>query len=111
MLLNGVQHPADFKGYTTIALHRIPKSHPERLKMMDIKDTRRSLTTGCINFVPEDFYRLADEISPNGTPVYILPEETGNKLEVISLPKGLWMKPRYNNPEQENIFITAMKKY
>ena len=111
LVLNGIQHPSDFKYNTSIGLHQIPKSHPERLNMLNIKDARRSMTTGCVNFMPEDFYRLAEEIKPNGTSVYILPEETGNKLEAILLPKGLWMKPKYADPEKENIFISAMKKF
>lgn len=111
LVLNGVQHPIDFRCLTSIGLHQVPKSHPERLEMLDIKDTRRSMTTGCVNFMPEDFYRLADEINPNRTSVYILPEDTGNKLEVVLLPKGLWMKPKYADLEKENIFVAAMKKF
>ena len=111
LVLNGVQHPTEYKCMTSIGLHQVPQSHPERLRMLDIKDTRRSMTTGCVNFMPEDFYRLADEIKPNGTTVYILPEETGNKLEVVLLPKGLWMKPKYADLEKENIFVAAMKKF
>ena len=111
LVLNGIQHPIDFKYRTSIGLHQIPKSHPERLNMLNIKDARRSMTTGCVNFMPEDFYRLADEINSNGTSVYILPEEAGNKLEAVLLPKGLWMKPKYADPEKENIFLAAMKKF
>ena len=111
LVLNGVQHPADFKYKTAIGLHKIPNSCPERLNMLDIKDARRSLTTGCVNFMPNDFCRMVKKINPKGTSIYILPEDPGNKLEVVLLPNGLWMKPKYANDKEENMFLDAMEKF
>ena len=111
LLLDGVQHPAGFNYRTTLALHQVSKSHPERLPEFNIKDRRRGITTGCVNFLPEEFYRLAEEITPNRTPVYILPEEKGNKLELVLLPDGLWFKTNYADTKKENEFLSAMAKF
>ena len=112
LVLNGVQHPASFKGYTSLALHQVSqKQLAERMKMFNFEGVRRSMSTGCINFIPQDFYRFGSEIKPNGTHVFILPEETGNSLELISSPNGLWFKTKYSDEEKENIFLDAMQKF
>lgn len=110
LVLDGVQHPADYWYRTTIGLHQVPNSHPERIEMFAQKGQRRSMSTGCVNFLTEDFKRMIGEIRPTGTSVYILPEDAGNKLEVVSLPNGLWMKTKYADEKKENILLEAMKK-
>lgn len=111
LLLKGVQHPIDFKNHTSISLHQVSKSHPERLESYNTQGIRRGISTGCINFLPDEFYRLIDEINPEKTPIYILPEEQGNKLELVNLPNGLWFKPKFADNSKENIFLDAMKKF
>lgn len=111
LLLKGVQHPADYKERTMIALHEIPNTMLERNKMFEINGSRRSMSTGCVNFRKEDFKQLAQEINPTGTPVYILPEEKGNRLELISTPNGLWFKTNYKDKEKASIFETAFRKF
>ena len=111
LLLKGVQHPADFRCNTTIGLHQIPQTHPERIEMFAQKGSRRGMSTGCVNFMPEDFYRMAENITPTGTHVYILPEDEGNKLELVRLPKKFWFKTKYADSEKENDVILAMKKF
>lgn len=110
-LLRGVQHPVDYKHSTMLALHEIPQNHLERDVLFDVVGTRRSMSTGCVNFRREDFKRLASEIKPTGTPVYILPEETGNFLELVSLPNGMWFKTKYADKEKNNIFEQAFRKF
>lgn len=108
--LEGVHHPADYKDMTGLGLHIVPKSHPERIAMFAQKGQRRNMSMGCVNFLEEDFKRMIGEIRPTNTSVYILPEDAGNKLELVSLPSGLWMKTKYADENKENILWAAMRK-
>ena len=109
-ILKGVQHPTDFKSCTQIGLHQIPHTHPERFELFE-KDCRRGMSSGCVNFIPDDFYKLAEEINPKNTVVYILPEEEGNKFISENLPQGIWMRTKYFDENKENIFVNSMKKF
>lgn len=111
LLLKGVQHPADYKQSTMLALHQIPKTSPEREELFNTTGSRRSMSTGCVNFKTEDFKRLITEILPTGTSVYILPEEKGNSLELVSLDNGLWFKTKYADEEKNNILERAIDKF
>ena len=109
LLLKGVQHP---KLNTNVAFHPIPlPKYAERMAMFEENGSRRSMSAGCVNFIPEDFYEMANCIPKEGTRVYILPEESENKLELISSPIGLWFKTKFGNEEKENFFVDAMNKF
>lgn len=64
-----------------VALHKVPKfRQEERLKKFydgDLSNNRMS--HGCINFIEKDFKELTKFIQP-GFKVYVLPEESDNKL-------------------------------
>lgn len=111
LVLKGVQHPADYKQNTSIALHQVSNKMQKRLEQFKTIDTRRSMSNGCINFKPQDFEKLKGRINESGTTVYILPEEKGNSLELVQLPNGLWFKPHYQDKNKENVFISALKKF
>ena len=109
--LNGVQHPVGFKQSSYIAIHKIfNKDLAERLPMFKTKGQRRGISAGCVNIIPDEFQRLADRVTPKAD-VFILPEEPNNKLELVSLPNGLWFKTKYADQEKENIFLDAMRKF
>lgn len=111
LVLKGVQHPADYKQNTSIALHQVSNKMQKRLEQFKTIDTRRSMSNGFINFRPQDFEKLKGRINESGTTVYILPEEKGNSLELVQLPNGLWFKPHYQDKNKENVFISALKKF
>ena len=112
ILLNGVMHPANYNQNTSLALHQLPnKTYNERLQLLNNLSGRKSISTGCINFRVEDFKSLADSL-PNGTPVYILPEEVSNSIVLTELPNGkLWFKTQYKDTERANALELAIKKY
>ena len=112
ILLKGVQHPADFNQNTSLALHQFPiNDYNQRLEIVNSQLTRKGCSTGCINLKIEDFQTLAQQL-PEGTSVYILPEETGNSLLLTELPnKRLWFKTQYNDNERNEVLNLAMKKY
>lgn len=74
----------EYVGKQTLALHQIPKSHLKSRTSAfgnnTLEDNRMSF--GCINFLARDFDKMAQEINGVGTKVYILPEETDNKLSL-----------------------------
>ncbi len=111
VLLDGVQHPADYAINSSLALHQIPNEEmASRLSLFSVSG-RRGMSTGCINFKPKDYEELMKGVDAK-TPVYILPEECGNTLELVTAPNSrLWFRTNYANPEQNNIFELAMNKY
>ena len=112
ILLKGVMHPADYHQNTSLALHQLPNQvYNERLQLLNNQTGRKSMSTGCINFRTEDFKTLAQNL-PEGTPVYILPEEAENSLVLTELPNGkLWFKTAYNDKERADILCSAIKSY
>lgn len=110
LILKGIQHPIDFKQPVLLALHDT-FNNQEKLKILNSQTGRKGISSGCVNFKPEDFTELMKEIPSTGTQVYILPEEQGNSLELISLQNGLWFKTNYRDKQKQNIFEEAFKKF
>ena len=112
VLLNGVMHPANYGQNTSLALHQFPISvYEQRLQKLNSLSGRKGISTGCINFKTEDIQSLAQQL-PEGTPVYILPEEAGNSLKLVELPnEKLWFRTQYNDNERNNALEMAINKY
>jgi hypothetical protein len=72
-----------------VALHKVPKfRQKDRLKKFydgDLSNNRMS--HGCINFIEKDFKELTEYIHA-GLKLYILPEESDNKLMLSKNNKG-----------------------
>ena len=112
VLLNGVMHPTNYGQNTSLALHQFPNNvYEQRLQILNSQSQRKGMSTGCINFKTEDIQSLAQQL-PEGTPVYILPEEVGNSLKLVELPNNkLWFRTQYNDKERNNILESAINKY
>lgn len=112
VLLNGVMHPVNYGQNTSLALHQFPNNvYEQRLQVLNSQLKRNGMSTGCINFKTEDIQSLAQQL-PEGTPVYILPEEAGNSLKLVELPnKKLWFRTQYNDNERNNSLEMAINKY
>ena len=110
-LLDGVQHPTDYTVNSSLALHQIPNEEMvSRMSLFSING-RRGMSTGCVNFKPNDYEEFMKGIEAK-TPVYILPEECGNTLELVTAPNSrLWFRTKYANTEQNNILEQAINKY
>ena len=112
VLLNGVMHPANYRQNTSLALHQLPNQfYDQRMHIMNTIKGRKGMSTGCVNFRKEDFQALVKDL-PEGTPVYILPEETGNRLILTELPNGdMWFKTQYSDEKRANALELAIKNY
>jgi tRNA pseudouridine-54 N-methylase len=66
---------------------------------------------GCVNFKTEDFQSLVQQL-PEGTPVYVLPEEVGNSLKLVELPNNkLWFKTQYQDADRNETLSMAINKH
>lgn len=112
ILLKGVMHPVSYKQNTSLALHQFPNNmYEERLKILESSMGRKGMSTGCINFKREDLQQIARQL-PENTPVYILPEETGNSLQLIELPnQKLFFSTHYADNQRNNELEMAINKY
>ena len=112
ILLKGVMHPASYRQNTSLALHQFPNNmYEERLKILNSSMERKGMSTGCINFKREDLQQIAQQL-PNNTPVYILPEETGNSLKLVELPnQKLFFVTHYADKQRNNELEAAINKY
>lgn len=111
-ILHGIQHPVENSNTGHLAIHQLPNDLAvERSTLFSNQGSRRSMSTGCVNVQSKDFQRIAKNINSNGTPVYVLPEEKDNSLEVVSLPNGLYMKTHYGDEQKENILQKALKSF
>lgn len=71
-----------------VALHKVPKFRPERLKKFyDGNLSNNRMSHGCINFLAKDFKEFKKYIH-GGFKVYVLPEEAGNHLMLTKNDKG-----------------------
>lgn len=112
VLLNGVMHPASYGQNTSLALHQFPNNvYEQRLQVLNSEIKRKGVSTGCINFKTEDIQYLAEQL-PEGTPVYVLPEEVGNSLKLVELPNNkMWFRTLYKDNERNNNLEIAINKY
>ena len=72
-------------GETGVALHQVPngnKDRAEKLKRAGVSDENNRFSSGCINFLPEDFDDCMKNIAGVGTKVFILPEDSNNYFTV-----------------------------
>ena len=112
VLLDGVMHPAGYGQNTSLALHQLPNNvYEQRLQVLNSEIKRKGVSMGCINFKTEDIQYLAEQL-PEGTPVYVLPEEVGNSLKLVESPnKKLWFITLYKDNERNNALKMAINKY
>ena len=112
VLLNGVMHPANYGQNTSLALHQFPNHvYEQRLQVLNSEIKRKGVSTGCINFKTEDIQYLAEQL-PEGTPVYVLPEEVGNSLKLVELPNNkLYFRTQYKDNERNSTLEMAINKY
>ena len=110
-LLDGVQHPVDYTINSSLALHQIPNEEMASRLTLFSTSGRRGMSTGCVNFKPKDYEEFMQGIKTK-TPVYILPEECGNTLDLVTTPNSrLWFRTQYASTEQNNILEQAIDKY
>lgn len=68
---------------TVLAIHQVPINMENRYSMFNNqRDEDNRLTNGCINLTKEDFIEYHDKFPAKGCPIYILPEEVGNRMKV-----------------------------
>ena len=112
ILLNGVMHPSGYKQNTSLAIHQLPNSlYEQRMKILNEQTGRKGCSTGCINLKTEDYLHIT-KLLPEGSAVYILPEEAGNSLKLAELPDGrLWFQTVYKDAERNNMLESAIEKF
>jgi hypothetical protein len=68
---------------TVLALHQVPINMEYRNPLFsnNRNDDNRA-TNGCINFLQKDFEEYKSKFPATGCPVYILPEEKGNRMKI-----------------------------
>ena len=82
---DGLREKGIGNGETGVALHQIPNGNPDRenlLRRAGATEANNRFSSGCVNFLPEDFDDLMSNIQGVGTKVYILPEDSNNYMVV-----------------------------
>ena len=72
-------------GETGVAFHQIPNGNKYRIQLLKREgatEANNRFSSGCVNFLPEDFDDCMSNIKGVGTKVYILPEEENNYMVV-----------------------------
>ena len=80
---DGLREKGVGNGETGVALHQIPNGNTYRVNLMKRKGAtpeNNRFSSGCVNFMPEDFDDCMSNIKGVGTKVYILPEDKNNYM-------------------------------
>lgn len=82
---DGLREKGVGNGETGVAFHQVPNGNTARtnkLKAPGVSEENNRFSSGCVNFLPEDFDDCMKNITGVGTKVYILPEDENNFMTV-----------------------------
>lgn len=82
---DGLKDKGVGNGETGVAFHQVPNGNTARRNKLLARGTSKEnnrFSSGCINFLPQDFDDCMKQIKGVGTKVYILPEDKNNFMSV-----------------------------